>query len=82
MDWLDKLTPEERRRFEHQRCIGCGEPGHIRRECPNKMAVDYSGNKTTYPRLPTKPGYNAPLSNQKSNIPQGNRNQPKYTMGG
>ena len=29
MDWLDKLTPEEGRQFEHQLCIGCGEAGHI-----------------------------------------------------
>jgi hypothetical protein len=34
--WVDKLSPEEKWRFENQLCIGCGQPGHIRWDCPKK----------------------------------------------
>jgi hypothetical protein len=92
MDWLDNLMPEERRRFEHQLCIGCGEPGHIRRECPHKKAVDNSGmQKTVYPRPnygpPPKQSYGPPpknnnyqFNNTRNNVNLGN--QPKHNMGG
>jgi hypothetical protein len=36
-DWVNKLTTEEKRRFENQLCLGCGQPGHIRRDCPKKL---------------------------------------------
>jgi hypothetical protein len=33
MDWVNNLTPEEKRRFDNQLCIRCGQPGHVRRDC-------------------------------------------------
>ena len=50
MAWLDKLNPEEKRRFDNQLCIRCGEPGHLRRECPHPQAPDRNGMKTVYSR--------------------------------
>jgi hypothetical protein len=50
MAWLDKLNPEEKRRFDNQLCIGCGEPGHLRRDCPHLQAPGMIGTKTIYPR--------------------------------
>jgi hypothetical protein len=49
MAWLDKLNPEERRRFDNQLCINCGEPGHLRRECPYPQPPDRNGMKTVHP---------------------------------
>ncbi len=49
MAWLDKLNPEERRRFDNQLCISCGEPGHLRRECPYPQPPDRNGMKTVHP---------------------------------
>jgi hypothetical protein len=43
MDLINKLTPEEKRRFGNQLCIGCGQAGHVWKECP------------TYPRIFTRP---------------------------
>jgi hypothetical protein len=39
MDWVNKLTPEEKRHFENQPCIGCGQSGHIQRNCPTEKRV-------------------------------------------
>jgi hypothetical protein len=90
MDWLDKLIPEERRRFEHQLCIGCGEPGHIRRECPYNKAVDNSNVHRTFNSRqnngpPPKQSYgpsktNYPFNNNRNNASSGNH--PKHNMGG
>ena len=91
MDWLDKLTPEERRRFKHQLCIGYGEAGHIRRDCPHTKAADNTNvQKTFTPRQnngpPPKPSFgpsktNYPShNNNRNNINSGNH--PKHNMGG
>jgi ferredoxin len=87
MAWLDKLNPEERRRFDNQLCIGCGEPGHNRRECPH-LAVDQNG-KTIYPRAvdnsgmqrnvnhQTRPSSPGPMMNKNKTGP-GPRQLPKH----
>ncbi len=91
MDWMNKLTPEERRRFEHQLCIGCGEAGHIRRNCLHKLPVDNKNVQKTFnsrpsngppPRQsygPSKTVYPRP-NNDRNNFSSGNH--PKHNMGG
>jgi hypothetical protein len=48
MDWVNRLTPEEKRRFENQLCIGCGQSGHIRKDCPKKL------NRPAQPFVPQR----------------------------
>jgi hypothetical protein len=81
MAWLDKLNPEEKRRFDNQLCIGCGEPGHVRRDCPHIQASPMTGSKTIYPRNVDNTG-----AQQNSNFPRpqssGNTmNKPKNGPG-
>jgi hypothetical protein len=67
MDWVNKLTPEEKRHFENQLCIGCGQSGHIRRNCPTKKPVY---NRPAQPFVP-----------QRNNNFRAN-STPQHNMGG
>jgi hypothetical protein len=79
MAWLDKLNPEERRRFDNQLCIGCGEPGHLRRECPH-LAVDQNG-KTIYPRAVDNSGMQRNVNHQRPSSPGHMMNKTKTGPG-
>ena len=68
MAWLDKLNPEEKRRFDNQLCIRCGEPGHLQRDCPHPKAPDRNGTKTVYPsrdrHFQPRPQASGPMMNK------------------
>jgi hypothetical protein len=57
MDWLDKLTLEERRRFEHQLCIGCGEEC-VQESCGQlcNMLKHVTGLSWALPQSPSERG--------------------------
>ena len=81
MAWLDKLNPEEKRRFDNQLCIGCGEPGHLRRECPHLQAADKNGMKTIYPRAVDNSGMQRNGYQSRPPAPGPMMNKPKHGPG-
>ncbi len=68
MAWLDKLNPEEKWRFDNQLCIGCGDPGHVRRDCPHIPPPAMNGTKTVYPsrdrHFQPRPQASGPMMNK------------------
>jgi hypothetical protein len=69
MDWVNKLTQEEKRRYNNQLCIGCGHAGHIRKECPSNPRT------FTWPARPFLP--QGPVNNAARH-----NGAPQHNMGG
>jgi hypothetical protein len=81
MAWLDKLNPEERRRFDNQLCIGCGDPGHVRRDCPHLQPPAMNGTKTVYPRNVDNSGAQRGGNFPRPQAPGNTMNKPKNGPG-
>jgi hypothetical protein len=84
MDWVNNLTPEEKRRFDNQLCIGCGQPEHLQKDCPTNPRV-FKNNVKPKPNFqqPQRPVYNNNGNGnvQKPGNAQHNR-APQHNMGG
>jgi hypothetical protein len=81
MDWVTNLTPEEKPRLDKQLCIGCGQPGHVRRDCTTHPRIF---NKPMKPKMnfqPQRPAYNNNVQRPGNNNAQRNK-APQHNMGG